>query len=123
MGLMNWPIKLKLNVELALARGGDQTVVRSHNGQARFYGGKLNVNQKRSITRSKLVYQALLTSVEQANRVIIAGHKYPDMDAVASALGIHKIVSQQGKFARIILDRQELSDDVAQLLEFPCNQE
>lgn len=110
----------QLNVELALARGGDQAVVRTYNGQARFYGGKLNVNQNRSITRSKMVYQALLASVEQANRVIIAGHKFPDMDAIASALGIHKIVSQQGKFARIILERQELSEDVAQLLEFPA---
>ena len=119
-GLDELANQAQLNVELALARGGDQTVVRSHYGQARFYGGKLNVNQKRSITRSKLVYQALLTSVEQANRVIIAGHKYPDMDAIASALGIHKIVSQQGKFTRIILDRQELSDDVEQLLEFPA---
>lgn len=96
-GLDELANQAQLNVELALARGGDQTVVRSHNGQARFYGGKLNVNQKRSITRSKLVYQALLTSVEQANRVIIAGHKYPDMDAVASALGIHKIVSQANR--------------------------
>jgi len=59
-GLDELANQAQLNVELALARGGDQTVVRSHNGQARFYGGKWNVNQKRSITRSKLVYQALL---------------------------------------------------------------
>ena len=81
-GLDELANQAQLNVELALARGGDQTVVRSHNDQARFYGGKLNVNQKRSITRSKLVYQALLTFVEQADRVIIAGHKYPDMDGL-----------------------------------------
>ena len=112
----------QLNLDLALGRGGDQTVVRAQNNKARFYGGKMTTVEKRTTTRSKLVYQALITSIEQADTIFIAGHRYPDLDAIASALGVHKIVSQHDKYARIILNPAELHDDVAQLLAFPSIQ-
>ena len=110
------------NLDLALGRGGDQTVVKAQTSKARFYGGKMSTTEKRTTTRSKLVYQALVTSIEQADAIFIAGHRYPDLDALASALGIHKIVAQHNKQARIILNPNELHDDVAQLLNFPAIQ-
>lgn len=109
----------QLNLDLALGRGGDQVVVRANEGKARFYGGKTNPTEKRTNIRSKLVYQALLNSIEQAEKVIISGHKYPDMDAIGSAIGLYKIVKQYGKECRIIVNEAEFNHDIVELLDMP----
>ncbi|MCW6680293.1 DHH family phosphoesterase [Aerococcaceae bacterium NML130460] len=109
----------QLNLDLALGRGGDQVVVRAKDDKARFYGGKLSPQEKRTTSRSKLVYQALLNSVEQASNIFIAGHRYPDLDAISSAIAVHKIVSQLKKDAKIIVNQSEFNPDVAQLLATP----
>lgn len=107
----------QLNLDLALGRGGDQVVVRTKDDKARFYGGKLNPNEKRTTTRSKLVYRALINSVNQASNIYIAGHRYPDMDSIASAIGLYKLISQHKKEVKIILNQAQLGKDVAQLLK------
>lgn len=111
--------RTQLNLDLALGRGGDQIVISSENGTARYYGGKMNPIEKRTSIRSKRVYQALLTSIEQVDTIFIAGHRYPDFDSIASAIGMYKIVQQQGKKVKIILDEEELTEEVQGLLEIP----
>lgn len=109
----------QMNLDLALGRGGDQVVVRSGEDVARFYGGDTNPNEKRTNTRSKLVYQALINQINQASNVLISGHKYPDMDSIGSALGIYKIVLEQRKTAKIIVDETKFNSDIQQLLNSP----
>lgn len=109
----------QLNLDLALGRGGNQIVVRAKEDKARFYGGKTNLNEKRTNTRSKLVYQALLNSIEQASNIFIAGHRYPDMDSMGSALAIYKLVTQSKKDVKIIINQAELNADITQLLHTP----
>lgn len=111
--------RAQLNLDLALGRGGDQIVISSENGTARYYGGKMNPIEKRTSIRSKRVYQALLTSIEQVEVVLIAGHRYPDFDSVASTIGMYKIVQQQNKTVKIIMDDDELTEEVHALLEIP----
>lgn len=106
----------QLNLDLALGRGGDQIVVRSKNDRARFYGGKTNPTERRSNIRSRLVFQAFRTIAEQADTILIAGHKVPDMDSIGSALGIYKVLRQFKKNARIIINENELNHDIQQLL-------
>ena len=111
-----------LNLDLALGRGGDQIVVRAKDDKARFYGGMTNPSERRTSIRSKLVYQALLNSIEQADQVLVSGHKIPDMDSMGSALGIHKIVSQMKKKARIIINDAEFNNDINHLVASPIVQ-
>lgn len=111
-----------LNLDLALGRGGDQIVVRAKDDKARFYGGMTNPSERRTSIRSKLVYQALLNSIEQADQVLVSGHKIPDMDSMGSALGIHKIVSQMKKKARIIINEAEFNNDINHLVASPIVQ-
>lgn len=99
-----------------MGRGGDQIVVRSKNDRARFYGGKTNPTERRSNIRSRLVFQAFRTIAEQADTILIAGHKVPDMDSIGSALGIYKVLRQFKKNARIIINENELNHDIQQLL-------
>ncbi len=104
------------NLDLALGRGGDQIVVRSQNERARFYGGKSNPTEKRSNVRARLVYQALKAQIEQADKVLIAGHKIPDTDSIGSAIGIQKIATYAGKEARIVVNPKEFNHDIEELL-------
>ncbi|WP_124057750.1 DHH family phosphoesterase [Vaginisenegalia massiliensis] len=104
------------NLELAFGRGGNQTVIRSLEGKARFYGGQNHQSDKRSIVRSKLVFQALLHSIQQADQVYIVGHKRPDLDSIASALGLFRLISSYKKSVRIILNQDTLNHNVQHLL-------
>ncbi|MFK8243538.1 MULTISPECIES: DHH family phosphoesterase [unclassified Facklamia] len=109
----------QFNLDLALARGGDQIVVKANDESARFYGGETQLQGNRTNTRSKLVYQALINQIKQASNVLIAGHVYPDMDSIGSALGIYKIVTEQRKMAKIIVNESQFNSDIQQLLSSP----
>lgn len=106
----------QLNLDLALGRGGDQIVVKSENDRARFYGGKTQQNQKRSNIRSRLIFQALQTQIEQADNVLIAGHKIPDLDSIGAAIGLNKIVRQYNRPSKILLNESLINSDIKELL-------
>lgn len=107
------------NMELAMGRGGDQIVVQSPEGKARFYGGRTNPTEKRTNIRSRLVYQALSTQIQQVDQVLITGHKRPDTDSISSAIGMAKIVRDLGSTPKIVLDEAGLNKDIRQLLALP----
>ncbi|UUX33057.1 DHH family phosphoesterase [Fundicoccus culcitae] len=111
----------QLNLDLALGRGGDQIVVKVDEERARFYGGKTNPSEKRTNVRSKLVYQALSNLIEQSDQVFISGHKTPDLDSMASAIGILNIVRQFKKVGKIIINPNELNQDIQSLLAYSPN--
>lgn len=111
----------QLNLDLALGRGGDQIVVRSEGERARFYGGKTQQEEKRSNIRSKIVFQALQTQIEQASQVFISGHKTPDLDSLGSSLAMHKIVRQYGREAHIIVKESDFNADIKELLSLGRN--
>ncbi|MGO3170030.1 MAG: DHH family phosphoesterase [Bavariicoccus seileri] len=104
------------NLDLALGRGGDQVVVKSKKEQARFYGGKTNPMEKRTRVRSRMVAQALQDLIRESDQVIVMGHRYPDMDAIGSALGIRRIAQMNGKTAYIAVKPEEFSHDIEKLI-------
>lgn len=105
------------NMDLALARGGDQVVVRAENEEARFYGGKTNPMEKRSRIRSRMISQALEELIVRSDKVFVMGHTYPDMDVLGACLGIRRIVQMNKKEAWIILKPEEFSNDVVRMME------
>lgn len=105
------------NIDLALARGGDQVVVRAENEEARFYGGKINPMEKRTRIRARMISQALEELIIHSDKVFVMGHNYPDMDVLGSALGIRRIVQMNNKEAWIIMDMDQLSNDMKQMME------
>ena len=83
-------------LDLALGRGGDQAVVK--NGPAvDYYGGTIQVIERRNKGKSRVVAHALKQVIEQSSRVIVMGHRYPDIDSFASAIGVARIAMNQGK--------------------------
>ena len=78
-------------LDMALGRGGDQAVVKTHEGYE-FFGGNSRSVEKRSKVRSRIVANALKDIVLQSDNVLIMGHKMSDLDSVGSAVGMAAIV-------------------------------
>jgi cyclic-di-AMP phosphodiesterase len=104
------------SLDLALGRGGDQVAIKQTSGKIKFFGGKTNPMEKRTRVRARVISHALKEIVLESDKVMIMGHKFPDMDAIGSAIGILKVAQVNGKDGFIILDPNELDSGVQQLL-------
>ncbi|MGF7437112.1 DHH family phosphoesterase [Lentilactobacillus senioris] len=105
------------NLDLALGRGGDQVVVKSLDGQARFYGGKTNPMEKRTRVRARMISQALNELMKESDQVFVQGHTRPDMDSLGACLGIRRIAEMNGQTCWIVLDKEQMHSDIQRLLE------
>ncbi|WP_010677413.1 DHH family phosphoesterase [Bacillus timonensis] len=105
------------SLDLALGRGGDQVAIKLPNGKVKFYGGKTNPMEKRTRVRARVISHALKEIVSDSDKVIIMGHKYPDMDAVGAAIGILKVAQMNHKEGYIVLNPNEIDSGVGRLLE------
>lgn len=106
------------NLDLALGRGGDQVVVRGvDDSQARFYGGKTNLMEKRTRVRARMISQALQELMSQSDDIFVMGHARPDMDSIGACLGIRRIAKMNGKQCWLVLDTDNLHSDIQRLLD------
>ena len=96
-------------LDLALGRGGDQAVVRRVN-KIEYYGGKLQTVEKGNKGKSRVVAHALSRLIDQADRVMIMGHRNPYMDAFGAALGMFRVCMMNGKNSSIVID--EVNDSL-----------
>ncbi|MDN6161727.1 MAG: DHH family phosphoesterase, partial [Atopostipes sp.] len=105
------------DLDLALGRGGDQAIVREVEKEPRYYGGTTNPMEKRTRVRSRMISEALQEQIIQAPTSYIMGHKYPDMDALGSSLGVARIAMMLEKDCKIIIDQEKIGKDIKKLLE------
>lgn len=91
-------------LELALGRGGDQAVVRKIDS-FEFYGGKTKAVEKRNKVKARIIAHALRQLIDQSNRIIIMGHKSPDMDSFGAAIGVYRAAINRGKEAYIVINK------------------
>ncbi|MBA4537640.1 DHH family phosphoesterase [Bacillus aquiflavi] len=105
------------SLDLALGRGGDQVVIKQINGKVKFFGGKTNPIEKRTRVRARVISHALREIVTESDKVIIMGHKYPDMDAIGSAIGIQKVAQLNEREGYIVINPQQMDTGVKRLME------
>ncbi|WP_338779170.1 DHH family phosphoesterase [Metabacillus sp. FJAT-52054] len=105
------------SLDLALGRGGDQVAIKQPNGKVKFYGGKTNPMEKRTRVRARVISHAMTEIVTASDKVLIMGHKYPDMDAIGAAIGVLKVAEVNDKQAYIVLDQNEIDSSVQRLVE------
>ncbi|PLT33243.1 DHH family phosphoesterase [Bacillus sp. V5-8f] len=105
------------SLDLALGRGGDQVAIKLVNGKVKFFGGKTNPMEKRTRVRARVISHALKDIVLDSDKVIVMGHKHPDMDAVGSAIGITKVAQMNERDAYIVINFNELDTGVRRLVE------
>ncbi len=90
-------------MDIVLGRGGDQAVIRE-NDIYKFFGGKAEEVEKRTKVKARVVAQALENLIKESKKVMIMGHKNPDMDAVGAGLGIYRLAKTLEKNAYIVMD-------------------
>ncbi|GFZ78560.1 cyclic-di-AMP phosphodiesterase GdpP [Compostibacillus humi] len=105
------------SLDLALGRGGDQVAIKEENGKVRFYGGKTNPMEKRTRVRARVISHALTELVKASDKVIIMGHKAPDMDSIGSAIGILNIAKANDVNGYIVFDQDDIDKGVQRLVE------
>lgn len=111
------------SLDLALGRGGDQVAIKHPNGKVKFFGGKTNPVEKRTRVRARVISHALKDLITASDKVIIMGHKNPDMDSIGSSIGIYKVAQMNQKDAYIVLNFQEMDGAVYRLMDEIRHQE
>ncbi|MDF2960528.1 MAG: putative YybT-type signal transduction phosphoesterase [Paenibacillus sp.] len=91
------------SLDMALGRGGDQVAVKIGE-RLSFYGGRSNAVEKRTRVRARVISHALRDLIKDCDKVIIMGHRYPDMDAIGAAIGVLKAVHVSNKEGYIVLE-------------------
>lgn len=105
------------SLDLALGRGGDQVAIKQTNGKVKFFGGKTNPVEKRTRVRARVISHALKDLITDSDKVIIMGHKNPDMDAVGAAIGIQKVAQMNQCEGYIVINFNEIDTGVRRLME------
>lgn len=93
-----------LALDMALGRGGDQAALKVANGGYEFFGGFSKGVEKRTKVKTRMVATAMVEFIQQADNVIVMGHKFADFDAVGSAIGMAKACQCFDKRVNIVLD-------------------
>ena len=101
-------------IDLALARGGDQVVIKTKDNLP-YYGGKSIQQEKNTRVKARVKAQALRDSIQNADKVVIMGHRLPDVDAIGSAIGIYRIAHSLEKPAKIVIN--QVTSSLAPLLK------
>lgn len=93
-----------VGTELALSRGGDQTVIKNRLS-FEFYGGRGFEIEKRTKVKSRVMANTLSELIRESSKVYVMGHKYADLDAVGADIGICCLARKLGIKAYIIIDQ------------------
>lgn len=90
-------------MDMALGRGGDQAVIKKGD-KIIYYGGKTQSAEKNTRVKARVKAHALKEMLITKDRVIIMGHKKPDIDCLGSALGIYRLACMMDKKAHIVIN-------------------
>ncbi len=101
-----------LAIEMALARGGDQAVIKDRYNFS-FYGGRNKETERRTKVKSRVMAGSLSELIKQSSHIFIMGHKNADLDSVGAACGVVSICRKLGKKPMIVIDREH---NAAQIL-------
>ena len=91
-------------LDIAMSRGGDQAVVSRKNSELQFFGGKTEAIEKRSKVKVRIIADALISYINNADNVIVMGHTNADMDAIGSSLGIKAVCDSLNKNCKVVFE-------------------
>ena len=93
-------------LDMALQRGGDQTVIKTKNDMD-FYGGRTQTVQKRTKVRSRVTANELVALMSESSNVLIMGHVNPDYDCFGACVGMARMAMFCGTPVNIIADTED----------------
>lgn len=95
-----------LALDMALSRGGDQTVIKNRFA-FEFFGGVTKEVEKRTKVKSRVMANALGQLMRDSSQVFIMGHHHSDIDALGAAVGVACAARSRGKQVYIVLRRAQ----------------
>lgn len=108
----------RMAIDLALARGGDQAVIKDCKGIT-YFGGKKEQTAKNTRVKARVKAEALREFIVAKNQVIVMGHKISDPDSFGACMGIYRAAVALEKKAHIVINDvstsiKPLYDEIAQ---------
>ena len=104
----------RVAMELALARGGNQAVTKEGDNIT-YFGGSSQQVDKNTRVKARVKAQALREFIQNNDKVVVMGHKIPDVDSFGAAIGIYRAAKELGKKAYIVVN--EISASVRPMYE------
>ncbi len=93
----------RMAIDLALGRGGDQTVVKN-NDKFAYYGGKNKSVENSTRVKARVKAYAFKELIEGCDRVVIMGHKRQDLDSLGAAVGVYACAKMLETPANIVIN-------------------
>ena len=93
----------RIAIDLALARGGDQAVVKNGKNFS-YYGGKREQTAKNTRVKARVKAEALREFIIAKDQVIVMGHRIADVDSFGAAIGIWRAARAMQKKSYIVLN-------------------
>lgn len=90
-------------LDMAMGRGGDQIAIKTDKNDFEFFGGVSKGVEKRTKVRTRMVASAIGEIIKTSSNVLIMGHRFADLDALGSAVGVALISNALGKDAKIVM--------------------
>ena len=107
----------RVAIDLALARGGDQAVVKKGKSIT-YYGGKREQTAKNTRVKARVKAEALREFIMAKDQIIVMGHHMADVDSFGAAIGIYRAAKTMEKKAYIVLG--EITTSVRPFYEDFC---
>ena len=98
----------RVAIDLALARGGDQAVIKDGSGIT-YYGGKREQTAKNTRVKARVKAEALREFITVNDKIFVMGHKFTDADSFGAAIGICRAATALGKRAHIVINEVSAS--------------
>ncbi len=90
-------------LELAIGRGGDQAIVKTDE-TTDHYGGTLQTMEKNKRGKARVIAHAIKRLIKESSKVLIMGHRMPDMDSFGAALGAYRMCEYMDTDAYIVIE-------------------
>lgn len=103
----------RVAIDLALARGGDQAVIKDCKGIT-YFGGK----KEQTAKNTRVKAEALREFIVAKDQVIVMGHKIGDADSLGACMGIYRAAVELEKKAHVVINEittsvRPLYDEIA----------
>ena len=108
----------RVAIDLALARGGDQAVIKDCKGIT-YFGGKKEQTAKNTRVKARVKAEALREFIVAKDQVIVMGHKIADADSLGACMGIYRAAVELEKKAHVVINEvttsvRPLYDEIAE---------
>lgn len=93
-------------LDMALARGGDQAVIKTRE-KFSFYGGHSREREVRTRVKIRVTASALEKLIRPADAIFVMGHRNGDMDCVGASAGVAAICRKLGVPVYLVAEERE----------------